>query len=159
MTARTPQEIAEAKIAEWLEKWRLILQPRMKLDLTHRIAAAIEAERAENAKLRGEISYLTDEVVPALRKEIEATTRENVRLSWVMISNLGDLPKKPGKAAYETIDCLIFFKGEVIRSMWNCEHGCWDDAEGDDYAFDPLQPSHYLIIQPPRSALSETDHG
>jgi|SRR3990167_848331 len=38
--------------------------------------AAIEKQRAEIERLTGEKSYLSDEVVPALRQEIERLTKE-----------------------------------------------------------------------------------
>jgi hypothetical protein len=70
-------------------------------------------------------------------------------MEWTKINGVGDLPKKPGKSRYEQIDCLIFHKGVVRMSMWNCEHGVWDDEAGDDFYCGPLEPSHYAIIELP----------
>jgi hypothetical protein len=56
------------------------------------------------------------------------------------------LPEKPGLINYELIRCLIFVKGEWEISMWNCEHDCWDDEEGDDFRYDPLTPTHWAAL-------------
>ncbi len=73
-------------------------------------------------------------------------------MKWQRIKALSDLPMKPCRKAYEQIDCLIWHKGEAKFSVWNCEHAVWDDAEGDDYFCDPLEPTHYMIIEPPEEA-------
>ena len=65
------------------------------------------------------------------------------------------LPKKPGARDYEQIECLIKLpNGDIEISMWNCEHEVWDDAEGDDYRYDPHHPSHWLALAPIRAAIS-----
>ena len=48
-----------------------------------------------------------------------------------------ELPKKPGLKNYEQIRCLIKRNGEIEISIWNCEHICWDDDEGDDFMYQP----------------------
>lgn len=42
-------------------------------------------------------------------------------------------PDKPGLYKYEQIRCLVIFRGRPRILMWNCEHLCWDDEEGDDF--------------------------
>lgn len=80
-------------------------------------------------------------------------------MQWVKITSEADLPKKPGERSYEQIDCLIWHKGEPKFSVWNCEHRVWDDVHrvwddvhGDDYFYDPLEPSHYAVIEAPEDS-------
>jgi hypothetical protein len=57
------------------------------------------------------------------------------------------LPQKPGKWAYEQIECLIRMpNGDIEVAMWNCEHLVWDDAYGDDYRHDALDPTHWIEL-------------
>ena len=56
------------------------------------------------------------------------------------------LPPKPGKLPYEQIPCLAIRKGEMHLLMWNCEHNCWDEQDGDDYMFDPLDVDYYIPL-------------
>lgn len=68
-------------------------------------------------------------------------------MQWIKTSDR--LPKKPGKASYEYVDCMILVKGELKFSPWNCEHECWDDSSYDDWAYDALTPSHWMEIKRP----------
>ncbi len=70
-------------------------------------------------------------------------------MNWIKTSEA--LPQKPGKASYEVIPCVIWVKGEPKLSMWNCEHLCWDDEEGDDWRYDPTTPTHWAEITAPAS--------
>lgn len=70
------------------------------------------------------------------------------------------LPQKPGLRDYEQIECLIYLpSGDLEISMWNCEHEVWDDAEGDDFRYDPLYPTHWLALSRIRAALTEGEAG
>ena len=71
-------------------------------------------------------------------------------MHWVRITNSRSLPEKPGKKPYEQIDCLIWHNDEPKLRVWNCEHNVWDDAGGDDFFCDAMEPSHYMIIDPPQ---------
>jgi hypothetical protein len=68
---------------------------------------------------------------------------------WKTIKTIDDLPKKPGLAPYEQIDCLILHKGEVKIRVWNCEHGVWDDEDGDDYFCGAMEPKAYMPLPAP----------
>ena len=59
------------------------------------------------------------------------------------------LPGKPGLRSYEHVRCLIFVNGDWEIGMWNCEHLCWDDDEGDDFRYDPTVPTHWMPLPPP----------
>lgn len=74
------------------------------------------------------------------------------RDEWVEINTVEDMPKKVTKS-YEQYDCIIWINGEPEHAVWNCEHLCWDDYSGDDFRYDPLEPSHYLLITPPKEQL------
>ncbi len=64
------------------------------------------------------------------------------------------LPQKPGKRDYEQIECLIILpNGDLEISVWNCEHLVWDDAEGDDFRYDPGYPTHWIALAPFRAAI------
>ena len=77
-----------------------------------------------------------------------ATTQIEAGTRWIKIISLDDLPKKPGLRSYEQIDCLIVYRGEVLRRVWNCEHFVWDGEDGDDFFCGPLEPTHYMAIPP-----------
>ena len=63
------------------------------------------------------------------------------------------LPEKPGIDRYEHVRCLIVVNGEIEIGMWNCEHLCWDDDEGDDYRYDPDKPTHWMPLPAPPAAI------
>lgn len=43
------------------------------------------------------------------------------------------MPEKPSLKKYEHVPCLTSDnRGHVRILMWNCEHECWDDEDGDD---------------------------
>lgn len=52
---------------------------------------------------------------------------------WVLPRTKTDMPKKPGKEAYEYVDCLVLYKGDVLCRPWNCEHEVFDDEAHDDH--------------------------
>lgn len=53
-------------------------------------------------------------------------------MNW--ISTKQRLPVKPNLKPYEQIPCLVVRNGQVEILVWNCEHICWDDSSGDDFA-------------------------
>lgn len=65
------------------------------------------------------------------------------------IKTIDRLPTKPGKSSYEHVDCLIFYRGQILQRPWNCEHLCWDDEDYDDYFCDPLAPTHWRELPEP----------
>jgi hypothetical protein len=68
--------------------------------------------------------------------------------AWPVFETAKALPEKPGIAAYEQIPCLVFVRGQWELCVWNCEHLCWDDSEGDDFRYDPRTPSHWTPLPP-----------
>ena len=56
------------------------------------------------------------------------------------------LPEKPGKANYEYVQCLIVYKGQMLKRPWNCEHLCWDDEEMDDHFCEPYEATHWMPL-------------
>lgn len=65
------------------------------------------------------------------------------------ISTKDRLPEKLGKERYEYVECLIFYKGEILKRPWNCEHRCWDDEEMDDFFCDAMAPTHWMPLPNP----------
>ena len=50
------------------------------------------------------------------------------------------------------IDCYIFINNEVKERPWNIHHECWDDRSYDDFDFDALSPSYWMIKPLPPEA-------
>jgi len=73
-------------------------------------------------------------------------------IQWIKTSD--ELPKKPGIANYEYVDCVIFVNGEIKFRPWNCEHLCWDDEHYDDFAFEATKPTHWAKINRPPETLT-----
>ena len=65
-------------------------------------------------------------------------------MEW--ISTAERLPEKPGLKNYEHVYCLIFINGEIELRPWNCEHLCWDRSDGDDFEFQPKEPTHWMYL-------------
>ena len=86
---------------------------------------------------------------------VKARARKEAVSHAIAWTNTSDsLPQKPGVRDYEQIECLIRMpNGDIVIAMWNCEHECWDDADGDDYRFDPTTPTHWLAMTSIRAAL------
>lgn len=65
------------------------------------------------------------------------------------------LPRKPGVKSYEYVDCLIYYRGEVLQRPWNCEHLCWDDEHYDDHFCNATEPTHWMPLPSPPAAMEE----
>lgn len=65
------------------------------------------------------------------------------------IRTIDRLPGKPGKKSYEYVDCLIFYRGDILIRPWNCEHHVWDDEEHDDFFCHPTEPTHWMPLPEP----------
>lgn len=89
--------------------------------------------------------------------EAVSSVQDEVAIAWKIPATDG-LPKKPGKRAYEQVDCLVVHKGERKHLVWNCEHEVWDDSSGDDFYCEPLDVVAYIEFDAlpaiPQSALS-----
>ena len=82
----------------------------------------------------------------------EPTDAEVEAAAWTKTTDR--LPEKPGVGSYEHVECLIVIRGEVKFALWNCEHLCWDDNDGDDFLYHPTEPTHWMPRPaPPRAAL------
>jgi hypothetical protein len=55
-------------------------------------------------------------------------------------------PDKPGLESYEHVPCLVIHRGMLLFRLWNCEHLCWDDEDGDDYYCDAGAVSYWAEI-------------
>lgn len=69
-------------------------------------------------------------------------------MEWQAIETARELPKKPGLKNYEHVRCLIFVNGKWKIGMWNCEHLCWDDDDGDDFRYHPTEPTYWTHLPP-----------
>ncbi|MDC7221610.1 MAG: Lar family restriction alleviation protein [Spirochaetales bacterium] len=50
--------------------------------------------------------------------------------------------------------CLIVYRRETYKAVWNDYHKCWDDHSGDDYWLDPEVPTHWRPIPKPPESLT-----
>lgn len=99
-----------------------------------------------------------EQIALAVEARLRSAPPVSARVTWIATADR--LPEKPGKRSYEQIECLIKLpNGDIEVSMWNCEHLCWDDADGDDFRFDPGQPSHWMPLAPIRAALLPAGEG
>lgn len=67
-----------------------------------------------------------------------------IQLPWKATRN--GLPEKPGKQNYEHVPCLVILDQGFRILCWNCEHGCWDDEDGDDYMCDATEVDYYVPL-------------
>lgn len=68
-------------------------------------------------------------------------------MNWIKTD--GTLPPpKPGLQRYEQIPCVVYKKGDNWPRIlvWNCEHLCWDDEDGDDFNCSWNDVDVYFII-------------
>lgn len=68
------------------------------------------------------------------------------RVKWVFPKSIADMPVKPGKAAYEYVECLILRKGEILARPWNCEHQVFDDEAQDDFFCEWREVTAYMDL-------------
>lgn len=61
---------------------------------------------------------------------------------WVETSDR--LPENPDTTRYSCVECYVVVDGEIRRALWNCQHEVWDDMSGDDFLFEPQEPSHWM---------------
>lgn len=74
-----------------------------------------------------------------------ASSRE---AKWISVEER--LPEKPGKESYEHVACLVSDpRWGVMIAMWNCEHLCWDQEDGDDVHPYAQQVTHWQPLPPP----------
>lgn len=120
--------------------------------MTKAVAEAMKTRREE--LIARPLAGIWPELASAAIAAMPANTHS---LPWIKITSADDLPKKPGKRAYEQIDCLVIIRGEVEHCVWNCEHLVWDDSSGDDYRHDAMTPSYYLAITLPPTPPEESN--
>ncbi len=80
-------------------------------------------------------------------------------VGWVLPKCLADMPEKPGKEAYEYVECLVLHRGEVKMRPWNCEHQVFDDEEQDDFYCEWHEVGAYLDLTDILAALAPIKAG
>lgn len=99
----------------------------------------IAAGSKDDAVSMAEVHYETDDYeIRPLYASAEAASR------WIRTTDR--LPEKPGKEDYEHVECLVRRKGRIYVALWNCEHLCWDDDDGDDFRWHATDPSHWMPL-------------
>lgn len=96
---------------------------------------------------RDVVQYVDYEVsqADALRLARELLEAAGVKLpEWVKTSDR--LPEGKGDGTYEQIPCLVVVDGQAEICVWNCTHECWDDSEGDDHRYDPLEVTCWMPL-------------
>jgi hypothetical protein len=92
-------------------------------------------------------------IIEGLHEAIQHAKRDKMT-EWQPIPTHERLPEKPSLESYEHVRCLIFIRNEWQIGMWNCEHLCWDDDDGDDFLYEAGKPSHWMPLPPPPAALA-----
>lgn len=77
------------------------------------------------------------------------------RVKWVFPKSIADMPVKPGKAAYEYVECLILRKGDMLCRPWNCEHQVFDDEAQDDFFCEWSEITAYMELTAIRALASD----
>lgn len=55
-------------------------------------------------------------------------------MKWIKTSEL--LPERKENTRYSQVPCLVVRNGEITILVFNHEHECWDQEDGDDYCCD-----------------------
>ena len=96
---------------------------------------------------------MTPETQRDMRASMRAALEAAEGAAWREPSEA--LPKKPGENRYELVPCLIEHNGYVVISMWNCDHACWDDQDGDDFMAAPGEVKRWRHLP---ATPKETSH-
>jgi hypothetical protein len=76
-------------------------------------------------------------------------------MQWVSVTERR--PKRDPNARYSEVPCLVCHKGEIKILVFNHEHMCWDDADGDDFYCKTMEVSHWMELPPPPQ-FDESEH-
>jgi hypothetical protein len=68
-------------------------------------------------------------------------------MQWISVKER--LPERDPNARYSEVPCLVCHKGEIKILVFNHEHMCWDDADGDDFYCKTMEVSHWMELPPP----------
>lgn len=66
---------------------------------------------------------------------------------WISVKER--LPEKPGKESYEHVPCLVNSGWGIHILLWNCEHLCWDQEDGDDISDADQEVTHWMPLPEP----------
>jgi len=69
-------------------------------------------------------------------------------MEWQINETKAKLPERPDGTTETYVRCLIFVDGQWEIGMWNTYHLCWDDADGDDWRYDPYTPTSWASLPP-----------
>ena len=126
-------------------------------DLVERLDAEIKRQRETRGTY---LDYGTPDplLVAALARiqALETSLAEaEGRVKWVFPKSIADMPVKPGKAAYEYVECLILRKGDMLCRPWNCEHQVFDDEAQDDFFCEWSEITAYMELTAIRALASD----
>ena len=66
------------------------------------------------------------------------------RLRWIPVTER--LPDRDEKSRYSQVTCEVKKDGDILILVFNHEHECWDDKEGDDFYCSIEEVSHWREI-------------
>jgi len=81
------------------------------------------------------------ETIVIMRKQL-SDLREKLR--WIPVTER--LPDRDEKSRYSQVTCEVKKDSEVLILVFNHEHECWDDKEGDDFYCSIEEVSHWREI-------------
>ena len=121
-------------------------------DLVERLRE--QANRAANWYRHDDAATCTEAAARIQALETSLAEAEG-RVKWVFPKSIADMPVKPGKAAYEYVECLILRKGDMLCRPWNCEHQVFDDEAQDDFFCEWSEITAYMELTAIRALASD----
>lgn len=94
-----------------------------------------------------EANWLCDILNKQLESAPSNTGEEEAVDGWIDVKDR--LPERKPNVGYSQVWCLCVYRGEVLILVYNHEHICWDQEDGDDYFCDVSAVSHWQPLPKP----------
>lgn len=70
--------------------------------------------------------------------------KKGKEMNWIKTSE--QLPARKENARYSQVPCIIVKDRQIQILVFNHEHFCWDDEDGDDHNCDIAEVSHWMPL-------------